>query len=370
MKKFRNLYIAILFLMFIFSGFAGVLLLPKSEVSPLEKRTLTKAPELSVGAVLNGRFEKQAEGFVSDHFPFRALWASADSYARLCTGLNGVDGIYKGKDAYLLPIPVKPDYEALDANLEAMLSFSEGLDIPSALMLVPSSGFILSDKLPQNHLDYPDDELLDYSYSKTESVIGRLDLRERFNECRDEVPLYYRTDHHWTTAGAYEAYLEYCRNVGFEDVLWDFNVKRYDGFFGTSYSKSALWLEKGDVLEVWDYPAELSCVVDGEEYPYIYFSKHLSSLDKYSVFLDGNHDFERVINRSKPDGGRLLIIKDSYAHALIPFLINHYGEIDCVDLRYYLEPVSELCERNEYERVLYVFGMSSICEGRDISILE
>ena len=101
----------------------------------------------------------------------------------------------------------------------------------------------------------------------------------------------------------------------------------------------------------------------------MFFTEHLDEPDKYPVYLDGNHAFERITNHDS-DGGKLLVLKDSYAHCLVPFLAKHYSCIDMVDLRYYLDSVSKLTEENEYDEVLMIYGISSLCESRDISILE
>ena len=235
MTRIRNLYLVIFFCLFIFSAAAGIILLPKSDVSLLEKRSLSTAPEFSIENILNGKFEKQTETYTSDHFPFRAIWVSLDSYTRLYTGRNGTDGIYKGSDGYLINAPVSADYDKLDKNLDAMISFSENSDIPSSMMIVPTAGYILDDKLPKNHLEYHDKELISYAYKKSEKFIGIIDLIEPFLNQKNDSQLYYKTDHHWTTAGAYAAYLEYCKNIGFDEPLWDFNILRYKDFFGTAY---------------------------------------------------------------------------------------------------------------------------------------
>ena len=371
MTRIRNLYLVIFFCLFIFSAAAGIILLPKSDVSLLEKRSLSTAPEFSIENILNGKFEKQTETYTSDHFPFRAIWVSLDSYTRLYTGRNGTDGIYKGSDGYLINAPVSADYDKLDKNLDAMISFSENSDIPSSMMIVPTAGYILDDKLPKNHLEYHDKELISYAYKKSEKFIGIIDLIEPFLNQKNDSQLYYKTDHHWTTAGAYAAYLEYCKNIGFDEPLWDFNILRYKDFFGTAYSKSALWLEQGDVLEVWEYPIDVNVNIEDETISdSLYFYEYLNKLDKYPIFLDGNHGIEKIVNNSNPNGEKLLVIKDSFAHCLVPFLINHYSEIDMVDTRYYLDPVSNLTQENSYDRILYVFGLSSLCESSDISILQ
>lgn len=370
MSKLRDKILTAVFCLFIFGIAALFFILPKQTFSENEKRNLETVPVFSIDNVLGGSFEKKAENYLSDHFPFRDNWVAANSYYQLYTGRNGANGVYKGYDGYIINTPMKADYTQLSSNLQAMLDFTEQTNLPSSLMIVPSTGYIMDDETPPLAKKYPDGKLLDYARNMTEAYIGWVDIESRFQEIKHDFNLYYKTDHHWTTMGAYNAYVEYCRNIGFEP-LWDFNVETYDGFYGTTYSKSALWGENGECIEIWNYPHNVSVNIDDmEDYEDMFFYEHLDNMDKYPVFLDGNHSIERIVNHNNPDGGKLLVLKDSYAHSLVPFLIEHYSEIDMVDLRYYFESVSELTEENKYDRILYIYGLSNLCESNDVTILQ
>lgn len=371
MSKFRDKVLLIIFIVFLFSAPAGLFLLPKAQISVNEKRTLAKAPELSVKNVLSGKFEKDTETYLTDHFPLRDELTAVNAYTALYTGRNGANGVYKGEDGYLISVPVKADYNKINANIAAMTEFTQNTGIPSTLMIAPSKGYIMSDKLPKNHMEYRDSEIIDYVHKESEAVIGYVDIEKAFLKDKDEVQLYYKTDHHWTENGAYNAYVEYCKEIGYEP-LWEFDKTAYDGFYGTAYSKSALWRERADTIELWDYPYDVTMNIDGEENvsSRMFFMHHLSEPDKYPVYLDGNHAIEEIINNGNPDGDKLLVIKDSFAQCFVPFLVNHYSEVDMVDLRYYHESVSELAKEKGYDRALFLYGISSIAESSDIATLE
>ena len=102
----------------------------------------------------------------------------------------------------------------------------------------------------------------------------------------------------------------------------------------------------------------------------MFFKEHLEELDKYPVFLDGNHNFERIVNNDNTDGKKVLVIKDSYAHCFVPFMAENCSQIDMVDLRYYLNNVSALTEQNSYDEVLILYGISNMCEANDLAILQ
>lgn len=367
MKIIDRVLIAV-FCVFIFGFGIAFIAMPKSTFSVNEKRSLAEIPELTADSVFNGRFESGFETYISDHFPFRETFAAADAYYALYTGRNGSNGIYKGKDGYLFSEPPGHDKNIIAGNIEALRNFAESTKIMSTLMLIPSGGYIMSDKLPANHLEYRDGETLAEIRSEVESGIRWVDIETKFLNAKESGQIYYKTDHHYTTYGAYLAYEAFCEEHGLEPFK-DYTIERYSGFYGTAYSSSALWNEPGEEFEVWRYPSNASVEIDGRVYDSLWFDEHLNEPDKYPVFLNGNQPFERIINPDA-EGGKILILKDSYAHAMVPFLAQHYRQIDMVDLRYYFEPVSALVNENQYGEIFMIYGLSSLCDDTDISILE
>lgn len=368
--KIRDIFLTLFFCCFLGIVSVAIFLLPASEISVHEKRVLQKRPEFSLGAVLDGSYEEKAESYISDHFPFRELLVSANSYAKLYTGQNGINGIYKGKDNYLMNIPVSDKDGYLSDNMTAVNEFTKKTGIKSSMMIVPTTGGIMSDKLPKNHLEYYDNELISKAQEQC-SNITFIGLYSKFKDMADTTQLYYKTDHHWTTEGAYAAYVEYCESILHEQPMWDFDVERYKGFYGTTYSKSALWNEPYDMLEIWKYPLKVSVEIDGEPAGNsMIFTEHTKELDMYEVFLDGNHAIEKIKNYDAQKVKKLLVIKDSFAHALVPFLIKHYSEIVMIDPRYYFDSVSELCDENNFDEILYIAGLASLCENDDFTVLE
>ncbi len=367
MRRTYDAVMTVIFTAFIFAVLALFLVLPKAEFSYNEKRNLSEKPELSVKNVFNGRFERDTEDYITDHFPFRDSFVALSSYFDLYTGRNGINGVYKCKDGYLINTPVEDEY--FDANIRTICEFANKTDADISVLIVPTAGSILTDKLPKNRMTYPDDGLIDGAYTKAEDCgMGVLDIRKTFEKSDKEI--YYKTDHHWTSYGAYLAYTELVNDA--YDIS-DFEIKSYDGFYGTTYSKSALWREKSDSIEIFDYTKNVSVkIYDGdspEEYTDIFFYDYMDKPDKYPVFLDGNHAYTRVINHDIPTG-RLLIVKDSYANSLAPFLIRHYNTVDMVDLRYYTDRVSELLDKEDYDKILFVYGLSTVAETTDINMLD
>ena len=371
MTKKRDIIITALFCGFIGVMALGTAFLPKQEISVNEKRTLAKFPKISLEKIINGKWESDFENYISDHFPARNFFAATDSYYMLYTGRNGSNGGYKGKGGYLLNTPVKCDADKMNANITAVNEFAAKTGIETKLIAVPSAGYIMSDKLPENHRQYNDGEIISDIFKNLDGV-EYIDLINEFNDKKDDVQLYYKTDHHWTSEGAYLAYKVWAESENLAVRPKDeYTIESTDGFFGTTYTKSALWNEKPDAIEIWEYPINVTVSIDdAEEYDSMFFKEHLKEMDKYPVFLDGNHGFERIVNNDNPQGKRVLVIKDSYAHCFVPFMTENCSQIDMVDLRYYLDSVSQLTEENEYDEVLVLYGISNLCESNDLSILQ
>lgn len=368
--KTKSDIISAVFAAFIFIFALLFIVLPKKEFSEIEKRYLAEAPEFSLGSLGSGEFASDTEKYLADHVPLRGFLVGVDSYYELIRGNNGSDGVYRGRDGWLIEKPFDRE-NRFETNVARITSFAESTGIPAALAIVPEKGFICADKLPNNALPYEDGEYLDRAAELCGESVQLIDLAKPFAAARDDKQLFYRTDHHWTSEGAYVAYAEICEAFDLNAVSASgFTAETTPGFYGTSWSTSLYTLTEPDDITV--MRSTKSCgaaevvIEDGETTiaDNMFFDEALKSYDKYTVFLDGNHPMVRI-NTGNP-GERLLIIKDSFAHCLTPFLAEHFSEIVMVDLRYYKKPMSELLGSECFDRMLFVYGMENIAESRDI----
>ncbi len=368
MKRLRHLPTVI------FLGFISVMLilfivLPKSDYSSSEKRYLKEKPTFSLSSLFSGTFGEDFETYLSDHFAGRNLWVGINAYYHLAIGNNGASGIYHGSDGYLINDPTEDD--RLQKNIGVIDGFSESCGVDTAVVIAPSTGYICENRLPAVHGAYRDDR---YFSSIEDSLNGEtfVDVRALFKAAyANGQQLYYKTDHHWTSRGAYTAYCALADTLGYtaraED---DYTVSSYDGFYGTTYSSSGFWLTAPDTIEVWDGGDDVTVTITegpvSTDYDSMFFPAHLDEDDKYPVFLDGNHAFTRICNEHADSDERLLVIKDSFAHSLVPFLSAHYSEIVMVDMRYYKLSVSELIDSEDIDRVLFVYSIDNLATDTDL----
>lgn len=374
-SKFGKYVPAFVFIIFIFGMAVWFIFAPKSDYSSSEKRYLQKFPEVSLESVESGEFGTEFESYFADHFPQRNFWVGFNAYYALGTGNNGASGVYNCKNGYLINKPISTDNK-INSNLDAVVDFSKSIDVPVSVMFTPSTGYVADDVLPAIHNTYNDDEYFDGISNKlADNDISFVDLRQSFKEAyANGTQLYYKTDHHWTAAGAYAAYERLCKALGLTAADKSiFNTECYPGFYGTTYSTSGFWLTEPDTIEVWSNPknseqnikVKITEADSTKEYGSMYFYDHIEEDDKYPVYLDGNHALTEITN-TNADEGTLLIVKDSFGHCIAPFLAENYSRIIMVDMRYYKNSVSDIVKNENADQVLVLYGIDNFATDADI----
>lgn len=351
-------------------------LLPHEKLSEKEKRVLRQPPQLSPARLADGRFMEQAEAYLVDHFPGRDALIGANAALRQAEGLNAVGDITRGRDDWLIAAPLVDERKIFDQNLAALQSFLERTDKPASVMIVPTTGAVETAMLPRLHLPYPDEELLAAAQKSLAARAGWCDVLGTFRAQPAPERLFYRTDHHWTTEGAYEAYGLWCRETGREPTpKTAYTRTEVPGFYGTSYAKSGLWATPPDTLEVWETGMSVTVTVQDDnmkelkKQESLFFWEHKEEVDKYPIFLDGNHGHVTIETGNK--GGRLLVLRDSFAHCLSPFLTAHFSRIDLIDLRYFKkQTASAYVEENLPDEILFCYGLDSLMTDRSLAQLR
>ena len=374
-SRFGRYVPAFVFLIFIFGMAVWFLFNPKSDYSSSEKRYLQQFPDVSVDKVLDGTFGTDFESYFADQFPARSFWVGLNAYYSLDTGNNGANGVYNCGNGYLINKPVSTDNK-LEKNVDAIVKFKNTIDVPVTVMFAPSTGYVADDVLPAVHDKYNDDTYFEQtSATLSTNGISFVDLRKPFKDTyAGGNQLYYKTDHHWTTLGAYTAYEKLCEQLNITPAPKEkFDIKTYGGFYGTTYSTSGFWFTQPDSIQIWDNPentdknikVKISEGTNTDEFGSMYFYDHLEEDDKYPVFIDGNHALTEITN-SNASGGTILLVKNSFSHSLAPFLAENYSKIILVDMRYYKMSVSQIVEQENPEQVVFLYGIDNIATDTDL----
>ncbi|WP_082789080.1 DHHW family protein [Desulfolucanica intricata] len=352
---------------------------PDRDFSEAENRKLEQAPSFSFSELFAGSYTMNFERYIADQFAMKDFWIGVKSGFEKVIGKKDYNGVYMGKDGYLLQAFKEPDKESLQIKLEALNSFAASFpDLNKYLMLVPNSVEILSNKLPPFAQAASEREWQERVGESLDKNIRFVDVYDILNTKKNEY-IYYKTDHHWTTKAAFYAYQEFIKASGeTPHVQSYFNVERVtDNFYGSLYSKSGLKHLSPDSIEIYvpkkkeKYKVEY---FDEEENGNskvshsLYNMKKTAQKDKYALFLDGNHALIKI-STNNPGVKKLLVIKDSYANCFIPFLTGHYSEIFVVDLRYYGGNLTELIRNNFIQDSLILYNINTFFEDASVETI-
>lgn len=342
-----------------------------------ENRYLAAFPEISVETYLTKDAMEGFEKWFTDRFFGREDWIRAKNVSERLIGKVQINGVYTAENRMMQAWEgFDPDF--IDRNLSAVNRFTERYpDLPVYFLLAPTSQELYANLLPKSAPVGSQSELNGYCRERLEGS-SLIDVFPALKSNADSY-IYYRTDHHWTSYGAYIAYTEAAKSMGFQsEPLSSFNIEHASADFrGTLYSKT---LDNGVTPDVIDYyhfnggAAPLTLTINSGtevlEYDSLYMREYLGVKDKYSSFLGSNVPMLTITSERSPNGQSLLIFKDSYAHSMIPFLVNHYSKITVLDLRLINVPYSTLVDIEEYDSVLILYNAITFSEDTNIRKLN
>ena len=399
MKKIFRYPMAILFSVFVMSVFLIDVCNKDKERSEFENTSLAQKPSFSWTAFSDGTFGNNYVKYINEQFLGRDQGITLKATADMALGRTEGHGVVYGKDHQLLEklqvVESKPSNSGtnvveernLKRSVDIMKSFLQMYDQEITFSLVPNAYAVLEDKVPYAFPGINQEEETQRIYqelSQTDEQLTTIDFTEVLKEHQDEY-IYYRTDHHWTTLGAYYAYTEYCREKGLTPVeLSELEKHEVSDFYGTFYSKAKRPGQPSDTITWYDVPidnfsftanllqdkelSQLGEVVeqDGEELlsvDTLMDERKFQTRDKYAAFTWGNPGYAKItsshnLNHTEGKTSRLLIIKDSYANSMIPYLTYNYDEIVVVDLRYLSKSVKDLMQQ-DFDDIFVMYNFST-----------
>ncbi len=392
MKNKINIAITALFLTLIFGFGIAFWVVPDADFSPEENRTLQTFPALSAEDWLDGKVSSRLINYYSDQFPLRDMWLSLHAAVELGAGRGESNGVLLGKnqqlavrrfDAYISLTERMEDTDCYDPThvqkgLDAVIALDKTLSeagIPLCVLLAPRTidvtigDFAYPATLPDRL-----DAAIRTAFG--EAGINSVELLDTFREMHDSGEyVYFRTDHHWTTKGAYTAYAAVMESWDMGGAILPadlFTVRTVPDFYGTTYSRSGMLFVLPDTLEIWEaadsrFSDSRYTVVDERGVTVIesgfISEKYLSEKDKYGAFLDGTHSVLHITDKEAAARGeprpRLLLARDSFANSMVPFLARHF-DICMVNLSGGKTNLSELAAEYNCERVLIVCNRENL----------
>ena len=369
-KKF-NVFLSALFCAFIGGVCVISLLLPDKDFSPLENRFLQKPPRLSAENLADGKFMEAAEDYVSDHIVGRDFWVAAKAWSERLSGKQENEGVYFGKQDTLINRVKDPDPEKLDKDMGHLDALVGNVSAPVYFGLIPSAAEIWRDRLPAGAPTADERAVIDQLYFSTGA--STIDMYGAL-EARSEEDLYYRTDHHWTSLGAFYGANAIFEAMGLEPIRLEDYTKTTvsDQFYGTSFSTSGVrWLPPDSIdAYVPDQGIKVTSYFKGTpEEGGLYVDSWLSEKDKYSYFLGGRQPL-CVVEKEGSAGPRVLVIRDSYSDSLAPFLTERFSEVHLFDPRDNLTSIKNYVEEHEIDAVVVLYSFANFTTDQNLFVLS
>ncbi len=372
-RKVQEKLVGIIFILTLFLFLIINVIVPDREKSVQENRMLATKPKFRLSSLISGDYDEKFEAYMDDQFVGRDMWRKLKVTVDRIGGSRLENGVYIGTNGQLLEQIEVADENHLAANIKAIKSFSESQSkIPVRMMLVPDAANVLNHSLPS--LVKPEDQTQMFSMVRKDlgDSVEWIDVSTELNKHKTEK-IYYKTDHHWTTLGAFYAFQAAAPSLGIEGDLSGKYVSYAvsDSFNGMLASKSGVNLGEKEQIDIYvpteeDTDLIVDYVDEGKRSTSLYDSSKLKEKDQYTVFLGGNSsllDIRTVSTSTK----RLLLVKDSFANSFIPFLTPYYREIVVVDPRYYSGTINDLMDSYRISEVLFLYSGNTFFKDNNIS---
>lgn len=320
-------------------------------------------PQFTIVDFVSGKFSDELEQYLTDQVPLRDDWVTLKIYLELAVGKRESGGVYIGRDKYLMDKFTSYSKKQLAANAAALAELQKKLaakDISMDTILVPVAAQVLTDKLPAYA------PVADYAAILevlTDAGVDTVDMLTALAAHSGEN-IYYRTDHHWTSLGAYYAY---CAWRGIEPNADEWTQEILcDNFHGTTWNKVPLPTVPAEEITAWYKHEYHNVSYNGGEYETnsIYECKYLSGSDQHAVFLNSNQA-QTVISGSGKSG-KLLLIKDSYGNTFSQFPVEDYAEVHVLDLRFFKGDVTEYAKENDITDALVLYGVQNFVKDTNL----
>lgn len=400
--------VRIFVILWLVASVLAVLPVFRPDYSEVEKRELTKFPKFSFSALASGDYFDDISLWFSDTFPLRDGFVSLNTKITNAFGINAVQvhgTVEQGDEIPDIPssetssesdssqtesveepldsqeeqtssvdaVASEPEpqlpaveqlgamlivdnaaYEYYNFNQATADNYAATVDRAATIlegkskvydMIIPTSMAITLPESYSGSTNSSDQKkAIDYMYSQMSPNVNKVDVYTTLLNHKTEY-IYFRTDHHWTSLGAYYAYRELMGAKGVVPAeLTAFKEYRFDGFLGSFYAESG---QKASLGNAPDYvlayePTQLqyirtfttSTIPNGIDYHIVSDGNKLSAANKYLSFVCGDHPYGIMTNPTITDGSSCLVIKESFGNAMVAYLTQHYQNVYVVDYRY------------------------------------
>ena len=349
------------------------LLAPNKEVSADENRRLAGRPRFSADSLLSGEYMEKYEKYLSDQFAGREVLRNARVVLNRLGGSKEENGVLIVKNGQLMEKLLVPDQEVLGNNLDAIVDFAEkNQKMPVYMMLVPDAANVLNKDLPLLYTAADQKRMIAQVKRELDTHVTWIDVESVLNKHTDDT-IYYKTDKHWTSAGAYYVFqaaaelMDISKGVSGKFATYPISTT----FNGDLAAKSGCEKHVKEVIEIYiplegDTDVIVNYVDEQRKSTSLYDSSKLEGSNQYEVFLGGDSsviDIKTVSESTR----RLLVIKDSFANSFLPFLTPYFREIVVVDPQYYGGTIDEIMDTYRITDTLILYSGNTFFQDNNIS---
>ncbi len=405
-QKITNLLTVLLFVVPLVLGLILFVALPDKDFSEEENRDLQTFPKLTWKSLSEGNFGQEMNEYFADQFPARDALVGLKGLSELALGKGENNGVVLGKDGRLAVRWFDAYVDRLTRVYDTDFYAKESIDAQTSALNklqaeLAEQGLDLTVIIPPRTLDvvggqtnYPmqsADALWADIDAGLDDSVDYLDLRKIMQDAHAGGEyVYYRTDHHWTTEGAYMAYCALMNEWGKQSEIIPesmFTIETVEGFYGTTWSRAGLKFVGPDSLEIWHFEGEENYTVTdwtmqtgqneqgssyidftrGHSFSGFYNREYLEQKDKYSVFLDGTHGILTVQKKTDEERQTLLVLKDSFLNSMVPFLAQHYDLVVVNLSAGGVKPLAYYAEQFGCDGVLIVYNAENIIENNALA---
>ncbi len=264
-----------------------------------ENRYLAGAPKLTFSSLADGKFMENTESWLSDQFFLRSLWVKTKTKTDLFFGKREINGVYIGRDHFLFEKPTPLNEAGAAATVSAINAFTAAHPVlRSYFALAPNATEILPELLPANAPSEDQTEQIGRVYASLDPRTAAVDLCTPLKSYADRKALYYRTDHHWTTAAASVA----CGQIAAAMAL-DTSATPYvsypvsNTFRGTMASSAGLFNATDNIyitVPAGESPYVVTYVDENKKSVGAFDLAKLDEKNQYEVFFGGNYSLLRI----------------------------------------------------------------------------
>ena len=341
------------------------------EFSQFENRSLAQKPKFYYDDFKSGRYFKNYERYINDQFLLRNSWINLKSLSEFSLGKKENNGVIYGDNNFLFDKFEAVDENNLTKNINSLKSFISSYDSNYNIMIIPESFSIYKEYLPVGVNLVDELQYINSIYSEFNKLnnVKTINIVDTLNSNKDNY-IYYKTDHHWTSLGAYLAYKDFANLNGLDPIdINNLKENRVEGFLGTYFSKAKNFNAKEDYILYYNND-NIKVNMDGVEVDGLNDNSKWDSSDKYSAFLRGNNGLTAIKNNSIKDNSKILVIKDSFANSFIQYLINNYNEVYVVDLRSFIGSFKDFINKNDFDTVLIMYSFNNLVNDVNISRIK